>query len=78
MQGVVEPPDEEVLVAGVLECVNLKEAVCEDDEGSVLPEDETKSENELVQYSDVSEAVLVIVEVDLVVVKAAMAVLLVT
>ena len=64
MQGVVEPPDEEVLVAGVLEYVNLKDGVCEDDKVSVLPEAETKSENELVQYSDVSEAILMIVEVD--------------
>lgn len=33
----VEPPDQEVLVAGVLECVNIKETVCEDgDEVSML------------------------------------------
>ena len=79
MQGVVEPSDEGVPVVGVLECANLKETVCEDDEVSVLPEAETKTENEFIQYSDVSEAVLAIVDIVLVVPvgKAAMDVMLV-
>ena len=96
MEGVVELPDAEVLGASVLDCVNIKEAVCEGNEVSVLATTvdkelvevnesvsvtETELENEFVGYSDVRGGVLVVmdgVEVDLVVVKAAMTVLLVT
>ena len=73
----VEPPDEEALVAGILESVVVKEVMCEGDEVLVLettidkevvvvddriPEAETVSENEFVGYTDVCGVVLVVLD----------------
>ena len=73
----VESSDEEVLVADVLDCVIIREVVCEGEDVLVLvttidkevvvvdekvPMAETVSENEFVGYTDVCGVVLIVLE----------------